>query len=103
MAPPGAESKSLCDLFEEDLDKEVDYESDSQFVGPNGSLLATITGEDYNSCAPSSVLERGAADLLTALRTSLDITSTYEVNTNPIDGQQQQQVAKNAPSVGQRP
>ena len=42
MAPPGAESKTLRDLFGEDLDEEVDYESDSQFVGPNGSPLTTM-------------------------------------------------------------
>ena len=39
MAPPGAESKTLRDLFGEDLDEEVDYESDSQFVGPMGPPL----------------------------------------------------------------
>ena len=48
MAPPGAESQTLRDLFGEDLDEEVDYESDSQFVGPNGpplppSLVKTST------------------------------------------------------------
>ena len=48
MAPPGAESQTLRDLFGEDLDEEVDYESDSQFVGPNGlplppSLVKTAT------------------------------------------------------------
>ena len=62
MAPPGAESKTLRDLFDGDLDEEVDYESDTKFVGPNGSPLATITGEDDNSRALSSFLERGAAD-----------------------------------------
>ena len=71
MAPPDTESKSLRDLFGEDFDNEVDYESDSQFLGPNGSPLATITGEDDSSLAPSSVLERGAADTLTALRPRL--------------------------------
>ena len=85
MAPPGVDSQTLRDLFGEDLDEEVDYENDTQFVGLNGSPLTTITGEDDNRCAPSSVLERGAADTLTALRTSPHITSTAEVITNPID------------------
>ena len=57
MAPPGAESKTLRDLFGEVLDEEVDNESDSQFVEPNESPLTTITGEDDESRAPSSVLE----------------------------------------------
>ena len=59
-----------------------------------GPPLTTITGEDDNSRAPISVLERGAADTLTALRTSPDLTSTAEVITNPLDEQQQQQVAR---------
>ena len=45
MAPPGAESKTLRDLFDENIDKEVDYVSDTEFVKSNGSLLATITGK----------------------------------------------------------
>ena len=94
MAPPGAESKTLRDLFGEDLDEEVDYESDSQFVGPNGSPLTTITGEDDESRAPSSATEHGAADTLTALRNSPDVTSKAEIITNPLDEQQQQQVAR---------
>ena len=93
IEPLGAEPHTLRDHFGKDLDKEVDYESDSQFVGPNGSPLATITGEDDNS-RPSSVLERGAADTLTALRTSSEIPSTFEVITNPLDEQEQQQVAR---------
>ena len=60
MAPPGTESQTLRDLFGEDLDEEDDYESDSQFFGPNGSPLTT-TGEDDDSRAPSSVTEHGAA------------------------------------------
>ena len=92
MAPPGAESQTLRDLFGEDLNEEVDYESDSHFAGPNGSFLTTITGEEDDSRAPSSFLQRGAADTLTALRTSPDLTSTAEVTTNPLDVQQQQQV-----------
>ena len=104
MAPPDAESQTLRDLFGEDPDEEFDYESDSQFVGPNEPPLTTITGEDDNSRAPSSFLERGAADTLTALRTSLDLTSTDEVITNPLDEQQNNNrlLAKNAPRVGQR-
>ena len=85
----------------------MDYKSDTEFVCPNGSLLATITGEDYNSRAPSPFLERGAADTLTALRTSPDIASTAEVNTTPLDEQQQQlapseERAKRRSETGQR-
>ena len=57
------------DLFGENPDEEVYYESDSQFIGPNGSPLTTITGEDDISRAPSPFLKRGAKDTLTALRT----------------------------------
>ena len=70
MAPPGAESKTLRDLFGEDLDEEVDYESDSQLVGPNVSPLISITSEVDNSREPCSVIECGAADTFTALSTS---------------------------------
>ena len=92
MAPPGAESKTLRDLIVEGLDEEVDYESDNQFVGPSRSPFTTVTSEDDNSSAPIPFLERGAADTLTALRNSPDITSTAEVNTKPLDEQQQQMV-----------
>ena len=53
MHPPGTETESLRDLQKEDLEKGVDYESATVFVGLNGSLLTTITGEDDTSCAPS--------------------------------------------------
>ena len=86
-------SQRLRDLFDGDLDEEVDYKSDTEFVCPNGSLLATITGEDYNSREPSPFLECGAADTLTALRTSPDLASTAEVNASPLDDQQRQLVA----------
>ena len=92
MAPPGAESQTLRDLFGEDLYEEFDYESDSQFVGPNGSPLNTITGEEDYSRAPSSFLQHGAADTLAALRNSPDVTSKAEIILNPLDEQQQQQV-----------
>ena len=80
MAPPGAESQTLRDLFGEDLDEEVDYESNSQFVGPNGSPHTTITGEGDESRAPSSAIEHGAADTLTALRNSPDLTSRLRLS-----------------------
>ena len=35
----GAELKTIRDLLEKDLDKEVDYKSDTVFVEPNRSLL----------------------------------------------------------------
>ena len=94
MAPSGAESKPLRDLLDRDLDEEMDYESDTKFVGPNGSPLATITSEDVNNRAPSVFIEHGAADTLTVLRTSPDLASAAEVNTNPLDEQQQQMVAR---------
>ena len=53
MHPPGTETESLRDLQKEDLEKGVDYESATVFVGLNGYLLTTITGEDDTSCAPS--------------------------------------------------
>ena len=34
----GTESKTLRDLFLEDLDEEVDQESDTDFMGPMGPL-----------------------------------------------------------------
>ena len=94
MAPPGAESQTLRNLLVEDLDEVVDYESDSQFVGPNGSPITTIIGEDDESRAPSSVLQCGASETLTALRTSPDLTSTAKFVTKPLYEQQQQQVAR---------
>ena len=94
MAPPDDESQTLRDLFGEDLDEEVNYESDRQFVGPNGSPLTTITDEDDGSRALSSVFDRGAANTLTALRTSPDLTSTAEIITKSLYEQQQQQVAR---------
>ena len=107
MAPPGAGSKTLRDLFDGDLDEEMVYESDTELVVLNGSHLAIITDEDNNSRAPSPFLERSAADTLTALRTSPDIASTAEVNTTPLDEQQQQlapseERAKRRSETGQR-
>ena len=46
MTPPGHESETLRDLLDGDLDEEVDYESDTDFLGRDGSPLAIITGED---------------------------------------------------------
>ena len=39
MSSHGDESETVQYLLEEDLDKVVDYESDTDFVGPNASLL----------------------------------------------------------------
>ena len=104
MAPPGVESKTLRYLFGEDLDEEVDYKSDRQFGGPNGSSLTTITGEDDNSRAPSSVIERGAADTLKALRTSPDITSRLKsFLTRSMSSSNYKLLAKITQSEGQRP
>ena len=42
MAPPGTECKTFQDPKEEDLDEAVDYESDTNFMGPNGSPLTIL-------------------------------------------------------------
>ncbi|CAI5737337.1 unnamed protein product [Peronospora farinosa] len=91
MTPPGSESQTLRDLIEDNLDEAVDYESDTVFVGPDGSPLATLTGEDDTRHAPNPFPERGAADALTALRDPPDVSSTVTV-TNPLDEQQQQTI-----------
>ena len=79
----GAESKNLRDLFDEDLVKEIDYESDTEFVGPNGSPLAIITGEEDNSRIPSPFTERGMwTRIQRYVLTFSNVTS--EVNTNPL-------------------
>ena len=44
MVPPGAESKTLRDILRKDLDEAVGYESYNEFVDPNETPLATITG-----------------------------------------------------------
>ena len=72
----------------------MDYESKTDFMGPNGSSLITITGEDDTSRAPSPFPERGVADTITAFRFSSDVTSTAEINTNPLDEQQKQIVVQ---------
>ena len=69
MTPPGTESKTLRDLQEEDLDIAVDYETDTDFIRPNGSPLTTNTSEYDNSRAPSPFSEHGVADTRTALYT----------------------------------
>ena len=81
-------AKTLRDRFDEDLDIAMDYESDIDFVWPNRSPLASITGEDDTSRAPSPFFECGAVNTLTALRTSPDVASPATVNTNLLDEQQ---------------
>ena len=83
------ESKILRDLLEEDLDEAVDYESDTDFVGPNGYPLATVTGEDGTRREPNPFLECGAVNMLTTLRRNPDLRSKT-MATNPIDEHQQQ-------------
>ena len=91
MTPPDNESQTLRDLYGGDLDEAVDYESDTDFVGPDRSPLTTLTGEDDTRNAPNPFPERGAADALTALRDPPDESSTAMV-TNPLDEQQQQTI-----------
>ena len=90
MAPPGVESNILRDILKKDLDEAVGYDSYNGFVGTMSPLLPPSLKRDDNNFTPIAFLERGAADTLTALRTSPDLASTAEVNTNPIDEQQQQ-------------
>ena len=89
MTSPVNESQTLRDLYEGDPDEAVDYESDTDFVGPDGSPLTTITGEDDTRHAPNPFPERGAADALTALRDPPNEASPAMV-TNPLDEHQQQ-------------
>ena len=42
MAPPGAESKTLRVLFDDDLVGGAVYECGTKIVGPNGSLLPPL-------------------------------------------------------------
>ncbi|CAI5731698.1 unnamed protein product [Peronospora farinosa] len=93
MTSPGNESQTLRDLIEGDLDEAVDYESDTVFVGPDGSPLTTLTGEDDSSHAPNPFPEHGAADALTALLDPPDVSSTATV-TDPLDKKQQQTIDK---------
>ena len=46
LSSHGDESKTLRDLLEKDIDEEVDFVSDTDFFGPNGSPFVTITGEN---------------------------------------------------------
>ena len=64
MSSHSDESKIVRDLLEEDLDKEVDYESDTDFVGPNRSPLVTVAGKNITRREPNLFPERGAADML---------------------------------------
>ena len=63
-------------------------------MSPNESLLTTLMGEDEVCSAPNPFPERGAADTLTALRFSPDVTLTTMANTIQLDQQQQQIVAQ---------
>ena len=91
MEPPDNESQTLRDLYEGDPDEAVDYESDTDFVGPNGSPLTTITGDDDTRHPPNPFPERGAVDALTALRDPPNEASPAMV-TNPLDEHQQQTI-----------
>ena len=80
MAPPGTESKTLRYLQEKDLDEAVDCKSDTGFMEPNGSPLAT-TGEDDTSRLPSPFPDQGAVDTLITLRNPSDTASAAVVTT----------------------
>ena len=101
MAPPDIEPENLGYLWEEGLDEAMNYESDTDFIGPNDTSLIILTGEDDSSRAPSSFSERVVADTLTTLCSSADMTSMAAVNTKPLDKQQQQLVVeRKAQSAG---
>ena len=89
MPSPGNESQTQQDLYRGDPDEAVDYESDTDFVGPDGSPLTTITGDDDSRHPPNPFPERGAVDALTALRDPSNEASP-EMVTNPLDEHQQQ-------------
>ena len=93
MASHGDESKTLRKLLEEDVDEVMGYENDTNFSGSNGSPLATITGEEDSRHEPNPLPERGAADMLTALRRTLDLSSTATV-INLLNEQQQRIVER---------
>ena len=94
MAPPATESKTLGDRQEEDLYEAVNYKSDTNFMGVNGSSLTILTGEDDYSCASDTFLECGGAYTLAALRFLSEVASMVINNTNPLDEQQQRIVAQ---------
>ena len=79
MASHGDESKTLRNLLEEDVDDVMGYENDTNFSGSNGSPLATITGEEDSRHEPNTLPQRGAADMLTALRRTLDLSATATI------------------------
>ena len=79
MASHGDESKTHRNLLEEDVDDVMGYENDTNFSGSNGSPLATITGEEDSRHEPNTLPQRGATDMLTALRRTLDLSSTATV------------------------
>ena len=89
MAPPGAESQTLRDLFGEDLDKRLITKVTANSSGPMCPSLPPSLVKTTK--VVHLVLERGAANTLTALRNSPDVTSKAEIITNPLDEQQQQQ------------
>ena len=88
MMPPDTESKTHRYFQEEYFDEAVDYENDTDFMGPNGLPLTILSGEDEDSLAPSPIPERGSADTLTALCSSSDVMSTAAVYINSLDDQQ---------------
>ena len=74
MAPPRAEAETLRHLHKEDLDKAMDYESDTNFIKANGfSLSPPLRVKTTLVVHKITFRERGAADTLTAFRFSPDI------------------------------
>ena len=104
MVPSGTESKNLRDLLLEDIDEAVNYESETDFMRPNGSPLTNITGEYDTTNAPSRFPKRNAAHTLTALRFSPDVTSSAMVDTIlSMSNSNKSLLKKIARSIGQRP
>ena len=65
MVRPATRSKILQDIQEEDFDKAVDYESDTDFMLANRFSLIILTNEDGSSRGPNPFPECGAMDTLT--------------------------------------
>ena len=67
------ESKTLRVLLEEDLNEEVDCESDTEFVETNSSPFVIITNKDATRRETNPLLsKRVAADMLISSRRTPD-------------------------------
>ena len=89
MTSSGHESKTLNDLFVEDLEEAVDYGSDTSFLEDYESKPSP-KGKDETRHTPNPFPEHGVADTLTSMRSAPGETPISPI-TNPLDEQQNQQ------------